>query len=221
MGSGEEVTYANPGHLDLKGINPALYSEIENTQQLRDRFRESSAYALDPARYDARMREDMAMANTSLQNRFAQMGLAGSSAAMGALNESDRRTMMAWDDRQVNDLLRSLQMEQALSGQISNGYLTIQNQYDNLQKNVANAQLQQQAQDQQMLGSIIGAGAMIGGTLLAGPAGGMAASGASNVLSAGNQSYVDNMAATGGMNPSSYQLGMYAPQNSYYGFGGY
>lgn len=118
MGSDETITYDNPGAIDLSRENPELYKEIQNLQELRGQFRADSMYALDPSRYDARMRDSMATNQTAMQNRFASMGLAGSSTAMGAMNESDRLTQFAWDDRRLNDMMNSMKMEAALSGQI-------------------------------------------------------------------------------------------------------
>lgn len=214
MGGGEDITYNNPGQIDLASSNPEQYAELQRIRALQDQFHNDSQNYLDPSRYDARMHEAMNTANTGIQNRFAQFGLAGSSAALGAQNESDRQLGMQWDDRRLNDMLRSLQAESSLSGQASGLIGGIQGQYGQTQDKVIQAQLSQAQQEQQLWSSIIGAGATIGATALAGPIGGAAAGSMAGSMSP--------MSSGGGESMAGYYMGgpnAWMNNNSMYGYG--
>lgn len=218
MGSDDTITYENPGTIDLQRENPALYAELQNLQELRGQFRADSSYALDPARYDARMRDSMATNQTAMQNRFANMGLAGSSTAMGAMNESDRLTQFAWDDRRLNDMMNAMKMEAALSGQIGGNINAIQGQFANTQNNILGLQQQANAQEQQMWSTLATVGGGIAGTLLA--------PGVGTAVGAGLGGQVGGAMASPSLS-SNYSVGsangMYGGSTypSYYGFGGY
>lgn len=224
MGGGDdEVTYYSPGRINLQEENPEAFREINNLRNLRDRFRSSSQFMLDDVRFDNRTMEAQERARTRLQNQFANMGLANSSLAVGAASESDRQIQMAYDDRQLNDFIRAMQMEAALSGQIGNNIFAIQNQFSNTQNAVNGAVQQKNAQEQAMWGDIMKTGGMIAGMALAPSTGGLSLVG-SNMMNQGygemnsfDYSGFEPVNPGGGMSVGS-AYGMYGSQP--YGFGG-
>lgn len=227
MDGGDDVQYSNPGQIDLKSQNPEMYGELQNVRDLRDNYRQDSQYALDPMRYNNRMLDDQARNNTSIQNKFSSYGLGGSSAAFGAGAQSDRQTSQQWDDRRLNDMMRSMQVESSLNGQAQGLIGGIQNQYGHMQDQVMNAQQQQNASNQQMWGQIATVGGAIAGTLIA-PGVGTAA-GASLGASMGGGGGGGSMPMSGGYNAPTVggANGMYGNSaggsgyGSGYGWSGY
>lgn len=215
MDGGQDVSYQDPGTTRLKDINPEVFAETDYLRNLRDKYHSQFQSALEPALYDERAGRQKDISRTAIQNRYAQSGLAQSSASYGAQQQSDISIQDQFERQRVSDMMRAMQLEAALSGQITGNTMGAQGQFAQSQNQYNQSVLQQNASDQAMWGSIIGAGAMIGGTLLAGPVGGAAAGQLAGSMTGGGG---------GGMAAPSYAQPNYA-QNMYnsaqynYGYG--
>jgi hypothetical protein len=219
MGGGDDVKVYNPGSMDPKDQNPYAYEQQQYLMNMRDQFQANSMNAMDPNRYQMRRDDMMARNQAAISNRFASMGLAGSSTAVGAQGESDRQTGFAWDDRQMNDMMKSMQMQQGLTDNITKDIYQAQGQFGQYQDQMVQAQLQQQQQQNQMWGSVLGAAGTIGGALIAGPAGAAAGGALTGMVSGGGG--VTGQAPAGwsvGNANGMYDYGYGNPQN--YGYGG-
>ncbi len=217
MGGGEDVTYYNPGTINLKDTNPEAFKEVDFLRNLREQYKGDVMNALNPGNYSERAGHDIINAQTRIQNQYAQAGLANSSASFGAQNEAVNSINRSYDEQRVNDLLRSLQTEAALSGQISNGIYGIQNQFSNTQNQYNQAIQQDNANQAALWGSIIGAAGTVAGAAVGGPAGAMAgASLFGGMAGGGGGGYSPPASPSPSYAPSGYSVG-----NAYGMYGGY
>lgn len=228
MGSSDDIKMQNPGTADLSQSNPQGYAQMQYLSGLRDQYSSSSMNALDPGRYAARKADSMTRNDVATQNRFAGMGMAGSSTAVGAAQEGERQTGFAWDDRQMGDLQKSTAIQQGLTDDMTGDIFKMQGQFGDYQNQIANMQIQQQNQKNEMVGNIMKAAGTIGGAAIAGPVGagaggavgGAAAPGQQAMLPSNTGTYYDGSGnggwSVGGAN-GNYGGGM---NPSYYGYGG-
>lgn len=93
-------------------------------------------------------------------NRMASMGLAGSSAALGANNEAIRRTGFGMWDRQLRDRNAIEGTRNSMTGMLNS-----------MDMAALNREIAAQNADSQMWGSILSAGGMIAGAAIGGPMG--------------------------------------------------
>lgn len=221
MGGGDDdVSIENPGTVDLSKSNPEAYAQMKYLRDMRDNFDISSMNAMDPAKYNARRDDSMARNETAIQNRFAGMGLAGSSLAMGAAAESDRQNGFAWDDRMMSDMGKSIAIKQGLTGDITGDIFKIQGQFGDYQTQKTNAEIAQQNAENEMWGNIMKLGGTLGGAAIAGPVGagaggaaaGAAAPGQTASIPYNSPTYSQDLYSGGG----TYGYGSPA----YYGYGG-
>jgi hypothetical protein len=223
-GDDDEITYYNPGGINIANENPDMYREITNLQGLREDFRKDSIYSLDPNRYNERMIDSGNRASVGVQNQMASYGMAGSSAAVGAGSEARRQNEFAWDDRRLNDKIKAMQLEATLSGQISGNIMGVQNQFGNTQNAVIQAQQAAAAQEAAMWGQIIGAVGTVGGAMLGGPAGAMiggSLGGLAGGGGGGGAAPTPMYAGGDGGYSVGKANGMYGGNPSAYGYGGY
>lgn len=211
------VNLSNPGLTDLPTANPELYRELYGRRAIRDRFRDFADQYLDPQRYAERRDDLLQRADVQNMNRFSRMGLAGTSAAAGAGNESMRQIEFGMQDRAISDQMRLLQMENLLTGNIEKDILAIQTQYDNYQKAYMNMLLgaehsnqAAEAADRAMWGQILSAVGATGGAIAGGMAGGP--SGAFMGANAGSNlgSFVPGQTPPGAF---SYNEGQFVPES--------
>lgn len=190
MGGGDDIQVQNPGNIDLKASNPQAYAQMQYLQNMRDQFQNSSMNAMDPYKYDMRRNDSINRNQTAIQNRFANMGFAGSSMSVGAASEGARQTGFAWDDRQMSDMSKSIAVQQGLTDDMTGDIFKIQNQFGDYQTQMTNAQIAQQNQENEMWGNIMKAGGMIGGAALAGPVGAQAGGAAGGMAAPGQSAYL-------------------------------
>lgn len=185
--------YSNPGQVDIHNTNPALGGLYDDMGSMRSDFQSTLDRVMDPGSYNNLRDEYAQRAGTSLNNRFASMGLAGSSAAVGALNESDRQTALSFRDRQLGEQTRAIGVASGLDKAREAMLLAGQGQYGAWQDQLLGIQMGQQqayqqqvAAENQMWGQIASAAIGTVGTAVAGPAGGAAAKAGSAGVSAMN-----------------------------------
>lgn len=230
MGGGgdDDISMQNPGNIDLSKANPQAYSQMQYLQNLRGQFANSSMNAMDPAKYDMRRNDSMARNDVATQNRFANMGMAGSSMAVGAAQEGERQTGFAWDDRQMSDMSKSIGIQQGLTDDMTGDIFKIQGQFGDYQTQMMNAQIAQQNAQNEMWGNVMKTGGMIAGAAIAGPAGsqvggmagGMAAPGQTAPLAAGGYYATDSGSGIPYGNPN-YATDLYGYGNpNQFGYGG-
>lgn len=169
--------FHNPGTIDLASANPELYAQLQKAYGYHDQFNQFAQDYTDPSRYDSLTDLYATRASTDLGNRYAEMGLGGSSMAMGAQNQAVQNVDQQMIERKLNDRLRLTQMNQLLSGSENSLIDTMQNRYSNFQNSMANFDTQQAIASSnansalaQGIGSVVGTGV---GLLAGGPAGGI------------------------------------------------
>jgi hypothetical protein len=174
MGGGDDIQVQNPGNVDPRLSNPYVGAQMDYLTGMRDQFDASSMNAMDPYKYNLRRDDSMARSDVATSNRYAQMGLAGSSLAANASLEGRRQLGFAWDDRQLGDMQKSMAIRQGLTDDISKNIFGIQGQFGQYQDQMVQQKIAQQNAENQMWGSVMQLGGTIGGALLAGPAGAVA-----------------------------------------------
>lgn len=213
----------NPGQIDIAHDNPEMYKEIQYARDQRDQMTGFEQNFLDPSRYQQMSDLYSQRASTSAMNRAAQMGMGGSSVGMGMANEAAFNTDQAMINRQLQDHMQIAQMNAVLNGGISNDILGVQNQFSAFQNGQMQAynaaQAQNNANTNQMLGSLgsiggmMAAGGMAGGGAGAGAAGAGAAAGSFNGYQSSNFGYMSGV-------PSDYSTPSFGQSSPYYGGGG-
>lgn len=212
FGGSDGFDLQDPGLIDLAKANPELYKELQYSRGRRDNFDNFAQQYTDPARYEQLRQLQRERAMVSNTNQFANIGLAGSSAAIGAGNEAASRVDMAMIDRQLADRMRIEQMDALLSGQVRGGISGIQNSFAQFQTQRMNAYLGKQQIDQADRAAILGAAGSIGGAVLGGGMGGGGGQNTNYSLSpAPNMPNLDS--GYWGSNPYSQN-----PGGSYYGY---
>lgn len=167
-GGGDELGFSQEGY---------LYGA-------RNKFDEFARQYEDPTLYKAILDEQMANSKARIGNQFGNIGLAGSSASIGAMNESDRLTQLDSFDRQLRD--------RAQIEQIRNMYTTGLNNIDIGRMNQEGAN---KAANNQMIGSILGAAGTAAGAYFGGPAGAMAGSQAGKLVPGQNYTPLEYQSA--------------------------
>lgn len=209
------VSMTNPGQIDLGWANPAMNQELNRARGTRDQMDSFLQGYLDPSRYAAREQDMQRRQSTLTQNRYASMGLAGSSVAQNAIDEGNRQVDFNWQDRAMGDHLKALQMNNMLTQPIVQDIQGIQGQFGDFQTNYVNAILGKQSNDDANSRALIGGiGSLLGGAagfLAGGPMGGLAGAGLGGKLgtdvSGLNQTATSNPALNGspmGADPYAY-----------------
>lgn len=230
----------NPGQIDLSKENPDLYKSIQELRQLQALYSPQLRESLDPNRYDARVREMQDRSGTAIENRYAQMGLAGSSAALGAEAESGRQIGLSMHDRQFSEQLQALQAELNMNQLVQRGVLSGQQLFNTYQMqnvakdmNLSNINMglmglenQRRGQDLQVESNkeaadaaneaaIWGAIGSIGGTILGAAVGGPVGAVAGGAIGRGASSAATSQAAPSYSPPQSYTTDYnYAPYSN-------
>lgn len=176
------VNIVNPGFVDLESANPELFKILQSRRMMMGQFGQYADQFMDPALYAQRRARAVTGAETGAMNQMARMGLAGSSAGIGMMNDAAFNAGMAMDDRQMMDMIRMAQVENSLLGGAENtirgiqgGYKDFQDQYLQLVLGAEQANAAADASDANMwagiaqgIGTVVGG---VGGFLLGGPAG--------------------------------------------------
>lgn len=175
------VNMKNPGSLDPSQLNPYAAAYLSKLNGVSDQYKGVADQYLNSDYYNKMMNEYGQRAQTSVDNNFARMGMAGSSAAAGAGMEAQRQNTMMWNQKRLQDAGTAASMMSGLDQRGYQGVMGIQNQYGGFQNSMAdayinmlNAQQQQQQMNNQLYGSLIpffvnplgsGAGSMGGGMM--------------------------------------------------------
>lgn len=165
-------------------------------------FDDWSSQYTDPAKYQASLNEQEANGRTKIGGQYANVGMAGSSAAMGAQANNDRLTELAGWDKQLSD--RS-QIEQ-----IRNMYTT---GLTNIDIGKMNNDAAAKAAAQQQIGQIVGAVGTVAGGIYGGPAGAAVGSQAGKIIPGQNYTPMGYQQA-----PQYDFSGGYAPSPTYDSF---
>lgn len=168
--NGTSMGEQNPGSIDLSQTNPALAGIIKNMGGLEGNAGQMVNEAFDPNYYQPLVDKYKANAETSTNNQFARMGLAGSSANAGSVQQADQNVDLGFLQRQQQMQAQALGTAAGLDKNLAGLTLEGQGQYNHFQNSaldsyfaLINAQNQQQASNNQMWGSIIGGGIQGGG----------------------------------------------------------
>lgn len=185
MGGGDDVELPDAQQLTLAEINPELAEQNLALTQALDQFRATSAGFLDPERITERREKAQTQAETASINQFAKLGLAGSSAAFGAAQESRELVRERFEDRGLTQAIQSLQAETLTRGAIGGNILKGQSLFQNLAINEASIQAQVDAANAGLIGDIATGVGTIAGFAIAGPAGGAAGGALAGSLTGG------------------------------------
>lgn len=223
MGGGDDIQVHNPGTIDLQKANPEAYKELEYLRNNRTEFDRNAMRLTDEGTYQGWKDDAMSRSDVMMQNRYAQMGLAGSSLAMGSSAEAGRRLDMQYDQARLNDLMKVSQMQNSYSNQINQGVYGIQGQFSGYQDQQIQQQIAKQNADNQMWQGIMQLGGTAAGFALGGPPGAAAGSQLGSVAGQGvaptNTGTFYNGSGNGGYSVGGAS-GMYGGNSSAYGYGG-
>lgn len=173
---GTAIPLMNPGSVDPSQVNSAADQYLNNNASMYNQFSNSAAGgAFNPQFYAGMQGQMQNNIQSSLGNQYSAMGLSGSSAEMGALNQATNQNQMAWMNRQQSDQQKAMSGLEGLNQQGYQQTMGIQNQYGQFQDTYGQDILgllgisqQQQAGNQQMLGNIISGVAGAAGTAAGG-----------------------------------------------------
>lgn len=174
--NGTPMNVQNPYMLSPGDLNPAASGYLDNVKNLYSQFSNSAAGgAFNPSFYDNMKQTQEGQITSSLDNQYAKMGLSGSSAEMGGLNQAIQSNQMNWLNRQQGDQMKAMQGLEGLNQQGYGMTTGMQNEYGDFESafnqsiaNLLGVQQQQQASNNASLGGIIGSGLGAAGTALGG-----------------------------------------------------
>lgn len=131
---GNSIPVTNPGSVDPNQANPYASQYLNNLSGLYGQFSNSAAgSAFNPGFYNQLQNTQQNNLTTSLGNQYAAMGLSGSSAEMGGLNQAIQSNQMNWMNRQQSDQMKSLQGLEGLNSAGYNETMGIQGGYGNFE----------------------------------------------------------------------------------------
>lgn len=124
------INTLNPGIIDPSQANPYANQYLQNTNTMMNDFSHSVAGgAFNPNFYGQMQAKQQDQLTSSMGNQYARMGLAGSSAEMGGMNQAIQGNQMAWLNRQQSDQMQALKGLEGLNNQGMNQLSQIQGQY--------------------------------------------------------------------------------------------
>lgn len=213
------------GNIPIDQLNPELASIYHDRQSQLDKFRPILEESLNQDTYDARVRRARDQADTATLNSYSRLGLAGSSAAIGASGEAQFRSEESIRNNRINDIIRGIQAEQGIQNNLRADLLGAQSGFNQFQNMELGQYLAGEQRDAQLVSSLIGAGATLGGFMLAGPVGGLAAGslagGMGSAAAPAAGSYNPNFfnepynSSLGTIGASNYPMGSYPAASSY------
>lgn len=172
--NGAQMGVQNPGSIDISQTNPALSGDIDAMKSLGVNANQMVDNAFDPHYFDQLKGVMKSNQETSTNNQFARMGLAGSSAAAGAVTQGDTNIDLSMLQRQQGMQMQALNAAGGVDKSIAGMQLQGQGQYNQFQQSgldayfgLVNAQNQAQASNNAMWGAMIG-GAASGAGMAAG-----------------------------------------------------
>lgn len=155
----------NPGAVDPSSANPYAAQTLASLHGLQGDQQQILNDAFDPNHYNALKSNAITGQTTGIDNSYAKMGLAGSSANLGADQSAINQTNMQFYNRQMGDQQHAIQGMQGLDQTAFGDTMGIQSQYSGYQNNMMqmlmglqNSSNQQANAENQMYGSIIGGG---------------------------------------------------------------
>ena len=211
--SGEDYEFREPGQIPVSELNPEISNEVRQLNELRQKYQPIIDETMDPQKYAERLDMAGTRAETSAANRFAAMGIGGTSAGVGGVAEAGSEARRRIEEQRAMEALRASQAEVGISSAISGDIFGAQSQFSEYQRQLAEMMAAESAGDAGALGGLFqGIGTMVGGlggALIGGPAGAIAGAGLGG--GAGSMfSQTDNLAGTSfGENTSGYS-GSYA-----------
>lgn len=168
--NGTQMNYQNPGQFTASQLNPQAGAYADTLKGLQGQV----ANSMPGSDYYSHMQQQQGQQiNSSLQNQYSAMGLSGSSAAMGAMNQANIQNEQAWTGRQLSDSMHSAQLQGQLNQMGYQDVMGVQNQYGNFEDaynqsiaNLLGAQQQQQQANWQLGGNVFGSLAGAGGMVM-------------------------------------------------------
>lgn len=142
--NGTKLPIGMEGGINPSEANPFAYKYLQNDDALYQQFQNSVAGGAfnDNFYNNMKMQQQNQIVNT-MNNQFASSGLAGSSAAMGGINQAIQNNQMSWLNRQQGDQMRAMQGLEALNQQGMKDTMSLQKQYGDFQdmylQTIANA----------------------------------------------------------------------------------
>lgn len=160
--NGTQIPMINPGTLDPSQINPAASPYLGQIQSM---FSGLQGSMLGPDQYKHLQDTSEANLTTSLSNKYAAMGLSGSSAEMGGLNQAIQSNQMNWMNRQQGDYAKYLNAGEGLTKEgygmttgIQGGYGNFQDVYGQNILGLLGVGQGAANSSNQMIGSMVGGG---------------------------------------------------------------
>ena len=164
--NGMNMQYNNPAQYSPSTLNPSAGAYITNLNNLYSEFSNSAAGgAFNPSFYSGLEATQQNNLTSAMGNQYASMGLAGSSAEMGGINQAIQGNQMSWLNRQQGDQLKALSGLQGLNQAGYSDTMGIQNQYGDFEGayNQSIASLTGMQQQQKEANSALAAGMLTGG----------------------------------------------------------
>lgn len=163
---GANFTMNNGANFNPNQLNASAGKYVDNNTDMMNEFKNSAAGgAFNPHFYDTMKAQSQAHGTTSLENEYAKMGLSGSSAEMGGLNQSIQGNQMSWLNREQSDQMKAMQGMEGINAQgygqtmgIQNGYNDFEGSYNQSLASLLGVKTGQEDSNNQMWGNMIGAG---------------------------------------------------------------
>lgn len=188
------------------GSNGAGWNQEAYMNMRRNQFDQFAEQYTNPEMYQAKLNEQMANSRNRIGSQYANIGLAGSSASIGSMNESDRLTQLESWDRQLRD---RVQIEQ-IRGLYTTGL-------NNIDIGRMNQEAADKAADNQLIGGILGAAGTAAGAYFGGPMGAAAGSKLGSVVPGQNYQPMEYQQAGSLGNGGSYDpYAGYGEQGNYW-----
>jgi hypothetical protein len=173
-GNFQSPNMTNPGNINPFSANPYAGAAISSLQGLQGYQSSLMNEAFDPNYYNGLKANAITGQTNSIDNQYAKMGLAGSSANLGADQSAVNQTNMQFYNRQMQDQRNAINGMMGLDQNMYGDILGIQNQYGAFQNGMlanmmgaSNSQNQLNMANNQMMAQMMG-GAMQAGSSFAG-----------------------------------------------------
>lgn len=158
----------SPAMLNPQGVNPYTANpyagaELSNLQGLQGAQGQIMSEAFDPSYYNSLKANAITGSTTSIDNQYAKMGLAGSSANLGADSSSINNLNQYYLNRQMGDQEHAIQGMAGLDNSMYGDIMGIQGQYGDFQNGILdtlvglnNSSQEQQMANNQMMANLMG-----------------------------------------------------------------
>lgn len=161
---GTPINMRNPGMMDPTQLNPYAGQYLNQINGMMSQFQSSaSGGAFNPDFYKGMHDTQQANLTTGIENSYARMGLAGSSAEMGGISNAITNNDMSWLNRQQSDQMKAMTGMESLNNMGMKDVMGIQGQYGDFQDSynqdilsLLGVNQQAQASQNQMIGQGIG-----------------------------------------------------------------